>query len=199
MHDVGCDSLPGRDPVAEADDATGPGARRPALVTFTVMRRIARASFLSLIMVGLPSNAAAHDGDGRAEVLPAQVAPGGSVTVAGIGLSAGSEVHIGLVTGSGILDLGTAMADGAGDLRAEIVMPADLPSRYYELHATDNTGFELTGYVEVFDPTANDDPARGAEQGWPAWAPWALGALLAVVVVFAASRRRRVRATRAGG
>jgi hypothetical protein len=140
-------------------------------------------------LLGFPPVASAHEGDGRAEVLPAQVAPGDRVTVLGIGLAASSAVVVELVTASGLLHLGSGTTDADGAMSIEVTLPPGTAPRYYELHATDANGFVLTGYVEVLGPNV----AETAGPGVPGWLPWlglAAAALGAAVLVGSVLRRR---------
>jgi hypothetical protein len=153
-------------------------------------------AILGLVMLWLPESASAHGGDGRAEVVPAQVAPGGRVTVLGTGLSATSTVEVELFTSTGMQQIGAGTTDADGGLMIEVMMPADAVPRYYEMHVTDASGLVLTGYVEVVAP--QEDVAGGMDV--PAWLTWGgLAAAAAGAAVLAASRRRRAPSTRAGG
>lgn len=158
--------------------------------------RLAVIAILGLALPGLPESASAHEGDGRAEVVPAQVAPGERVTVFGTGLSATSAVEVELSTSTGMQQIGTGTTDADGGLMIEVTMPADAAPRYYEMHVTDASGLVLTGYIEVLGSQAESVGGVGV----PDWLPWlVLGAAAAAAAVFAASRRRRTPQSRTGG
>jgi hypothetical protein len=153
--------------------------------------RLVLATIFGIGLLGFPSVASAHEGDGRAEVLPAQVAPGDRVTVLGVGLAASSAVDIELVTASGLRHLGSGTTDAEGAMSIEVTLPPGTAPRYYELHAADATGFVLTGYVEVLGPVVAETAGPSA----PGWLPW-LGlaaAALGAAVLVGSVRRRRTR------
>ena len=153
----------------------------------------------------VPGAASAHEGDGRAEVIPAQVAPGEAVTVVGDGLAANSGVKVELVAAGGTIALGTGMSDADGGVTIEVVVPSDVEARYYELHATDATGHALAGYVEVLPsdaqrPDGAAEATTPAASTGPAWAALAAvaAAVLAAPLLLAMRRGGTPRARRSG-
>ena len=157
--------------------------RRPALAFAAVL-----AAFVA------PAAVVAHDGDGRAEVVPAQVAVGESVTVLGGGLTASSEVEVALVTAGGSLPLGGGQTDSAGALSIEVDIPSGVEARYYELHATDASGLSLAGYLEVVQSGSNaGDGADAAARRGSSTLEWVAGAAFAALVAVAALVALRAR------
>ena len=157
--------------------------------------RSALAIAVVLAAVIVPAAVLAHDGDGRAEVVPARVEVGDSVMVLGGGLTAGSKVDVALVTGGGALPLASGLADAAGDLSIEVDIPNGLEARYYELHATDATGLSLAGYLEVISSGSTDgngaEAAAGAGPMSLGWVVVAAAAVTLVVVTVLVSLRSR--------
>jgi hypothetical protein len=201
VHELGCDALPGRHAVGSLVGATRAGRRAPGpnRLATGMVRRIALGSIFVVAAAAGPGPAAGHEGDGRAEVLPAQVAAGEPLTVRGADLTPGAMAEVRLVTAGGGIPLGATTVAEDGSISLEVVVPTDVAARYYELHVSDATGLELAGYVEVVaEDSAGGTPGAAESAGPPGWILWAAGGLaLAVAVAAAASsgsrdRRRRI-------
>jgi hypothetical protein len=197
VHDLGCDTLPGGHAVGSHVDAT-PAERRapdPDRGAARMLRRITLGSIAVVAAASGVGPAAGHEGDGRAEVLPAQVVAGERLTVHGADLTPGATAEVRLVIAGGDIPLGSTTVADDGSVSLQVVVPTDVAARYYELHVTDATGLELAGYVEVVVTDSADGTADSA--GPPGWIPWAVGGVgLAAVVAAAASRGSRDRRRR---
>lgn len=139
---------------------------------------------LGLMLVGSPGTASAHEGDGRAEVVPAQSSPGGEVTVHGTGLTAGGVARVELATADGARSLGSGAVAEDGSISVAVSLPDDLAARHYELHLVGVDGLELVGYVEVIADESPEDAPGPIEAGW---GPWLVGviAMLAMAIAIA--------------
>jgi MYXO-CTERM domain-containing protein len=110
------------------------------------------AGLLSALFINGPVRA--HGGAAGLEVIPSRVAAGNSVRLVGDDFEGGDRVRLTLLTGDGDVVLGEVVTDADGHITIEIVLPAGLDTRPYEVRATDSFGDTVSGYVTVVGTTS---------------------------------------------
>jgi len=133
----------------------GPGAARPARRAAPVLIVALFSGLLSALFIDGPVSA--HGGDAGLEILPSRVAAGDPVRLVGDDFEAGDRVRLTLLTADGDVALGEVVTDPDGHFTTEIVLPADLDARPYEVRATDSFGDTVAGYFTV-DRTTPSTP-----------------------------------------
>jgi len=93
--------------------------------------------FALWLAISAPLIASAHGGEVRIELNVTQASPGATIGLRGSGFEQGDTVTIMLVGANGQFLLGTANADGDGDLTHALLLPLDLASGAYEVRVAD--------------------------------------------------------------
>jgi hypothetical protein len=163
--DQGCVALTPSTPVFRDSDHLGVPRQIAA------GRLLLSAVVLTLVALGMPAEAASHDGIVGVFVEPDHASPGGAIAVRGDNVSTDDPVRVDLIAGDTRVTLGTAITDGEGHFTVGAILPTDLAVGTYAIEVNGASGVQMTAFVQVegspiFDSQNGAPPGR--DEGLPA-------------------------------
>ena len=114
---------------------------------------------------------AAHGGLARLMPDPAQVAPGGTITIRADDVGADADLELSLRGINGEVALGNATADGLGHFVLPLALPSELPQGIYVVEGTfgpvrvESTPITVVG--QPIEPENGADPQGGRDEDDP--------------------------------
>ncbi len=133
-----------------------------------VLRSLPFAGALAILLaVSLGVTPTMAHGGAELTLSPAQVPPGGSVTVKGEGVEAGEMFTIHIEGVSYQATLGTVAVGDDGDFHEEFVIPTDTPPGTYQVRATSQEGEVLSTELSVVADPGPVEPAAAEPSAEP--------------------------------